>query len=145
MSSSRRQELQELFKIDFLESLNTLEHSWRKLENCKLPNLIEKNLDELESWEALTSRFARCTDIFLSKWLRLLILNLDPGFRGEMRDYLDKAEKALLISNSDEWMKIRELRNKIAHEYTKEDLQATLQDVLRYTPFVLNELSRFRS
>ena len=145
MSSLNRTELMQAYKTDFLDALNTLNHSWVKLKNENLPNFSTKNLDELERWEALTSRFARCTDIFLSKYLRLLILDLDPGFRGEIRDYLDKAEKALLISNSDQWMKIRELRNKIAHEYTNVDLQKTLKDVLQFTPFVLTELERFKN
>jgi uncharacterized protein with HEPN domain len=57
-----------------------------------------------------------------------------------MRDLLDKAEKMSLISSADEWMKIRELRNKIAHEYTREDLQKTFQGILLFTPFVLSEL-----
>ncbi len=133
------------FKVDFLEALVTLEHSWNKLKGFNLPDFTTKNLDELEPWEALSSRFARTTDIFLSKYIRLLILNLDPGFRGEIRDYLDKAEKASLVSDAKQWMKIRELRNKIAHEYTKEDLEKTLKDILDFTPFVLQELERFKS
>lgn len=145
MVSTSRSQLIQAFKIDFLEALTTLEHSWLKLKAKTIPDLKNKSLDELEPWEAFSSRFARCTDIFLSKYIRLLILDLDPGFRGEMRDVLDKAEKALLISNADEWMKIRELRNKIAHEYTKDDLQKTLVDILKFTPFVLNELTRFKS
>jgi uncharacterized protein with HEPN domain len=143
--SQNRSQLLQIYKTDFLEALNTLSHSWAKLQNESLPDVTTKNLDELESWEALTSRFARCTDIFLSKYIRLLVLDLDPGFRGEMRDYLDKAEKASLISDADQWMKIRELRNKIAHEYTKEDLQNTLKEVLRFTSFVLTELKRFQN
>jgi len=111
----QNKELIQLFKTDFIEALNTLEHSWQKLQSKSLPDLSNKNLDDLESWEALTSRFARTTDIFLSKYIRLLIMELDPGFRGEIRDLLDKAEKNQMITNADEWMKIRELRNKIAH------------------------------
>ncbi len=145
MSNTHRSELIRLYRQDFLDALNTLEHSWKKLQNLTLPEITSKNLDDLESWEALTSRFARTTDIFLSKYIRLLILDLDPGFRGEMRDYLDKAEKSALITNADQWMKIRELRNKIAHEYTSEDLLKTLKDVLQLTPFVLDELGKLRS
>lgn len=144
---SNRQELILLYKTDTVDALKTLEYSWTKLKNQSLPTKfvdqdgVEKyNLDQLESWEALTARFARVTDIFLSKYIRLLVLELDPGFRGEMRDYLDKAEKTSLISSADQWMKIRELRNKIAHEYTKEDLIITLGDVTKWTPFVLSEL-----
>jgi hypothetical protein len=145
MSNIHRSELIRLYRQDFLEALNTLEHSWKKLQHLTLPDMTSKNLDDLESWEALTSRFARTTDIFLSKYIRLLILDLDPGFRGEMRDYLDKAEKSALITNADQWMKIRELRNKIAHEYTSEDLLKTLKDVLQWTPFVLDELGKLRT
>lgn len=140
MSTLQRSELINIYKQDTIEALDTLLHSWNKLQKKSLPDLQKKDLDALEAWEALTARFARTTDIYLSKYLRLMILDLDPGFRGEMRDYLDKAEKNLLISNADQWMKIRELRNKIAHEYTKADLLATLKDVLLQIPFVLSEL-----
>lgn len=138
--SISRVELIKVYKADVLEALKPLAHSWNKLQNHQIPNLTAKNLDELEPWEALTSRFARVTDIFLSKYIRLLVLEQDPGFRGEIRDVLDKAEKIDLISEADTWMMIRELRNKVAHEYTKEDLLKTLQDIIKFTPFVLEEL-----
>jgi hypothetical protein len=137
--------LAQVYKNDFIDALNTLEFSWKKLKDLKIPDLNNKNLNELESWEALTSRFARTTDIFLTKYIRFLVLELDPGFRGEIRDLLDKAEKTGLVSNADEWMKIRELRNQIAHEYTKEDLAKTFSDVVGFTPFVLNELEKYKS
>lgn len=138
------QQLLSVYKKDFLDALAALEHSWQKLKDQPLPDLQVKNLDQLESWEALTSRFARCTDIFLSKYIRLMVLQKDPGFRGEMRDYLDKAEKNHMISNADDWMLVRELRNKISHEYTKEDLIKTLKEVLRFIPFVLAELNKLK-
>lgn len=140
MSSSERKDLIKIYKTEVVEALQTLDHSWGKLKSRALPNLAQKNLDDFEPWEALTARFARTTDIFLSKYVRLLVLEKDPGFRGEMRDFLDKAEKISFISNADQWMQIRELRNKVAHEYTKEDLLKTFSDVLRLTPFVLEEL-----
>ena len=147
MANVSRSELILEFKKDVLEALNPLKHSWEKLRNQSVPqNLDQENkLDELEPWEALSSRFARLTDIFLSKYIRLKILDLDPGFRGEMRDLLDKAEKSAFISNADEWMKVRELRNKISHEYTGDDLKKTFEDILKFTPFVLSELRDLKS
>ncbi len=147
MSTPLRSELIKEFKKDVCEALNPLRHSWDKLKEKPIPLILdkEKNLDELEPWEALTSRFARVTDIFLSKFIRLKVLELDPGFRGEMRDLLDKAEKTGLVTNADQWMKIRELRNKISHEYTTEDLRKTFEDILKLTPFVLEELKEFKS
>jgi hypothetical protein len=138
-------DLIKVYQRDFLDALNTLEYSWQKIRDKKIPDLNKKNLDALETWEAFTSRFARTTDIFLSKYIRLLILDLDPGFRGEIRDYLDKAEKANFISNADQWMKVRELRNHIAHEYSKADLENTFKNVISLVPFVLQDLQRHKA
>lgn len=147
MSTPSRPDLITEFKNDVIQALNPLRHSLEKLKDKPIPLILdnEEKLDELEPWEALTSRFSRVTDIFLSKYIRLKVLDLDPGFRGEMRDLLDKAEKIGLVSNADQWMKIRELRNKISHEYTPEDLNRTFEDVLKLTPFVLAELKEFNS
>lgn len=134
--------LLEIYKADTSDALKTLIHSWEKLKSKNLPEMSPKNLDDFEPWEALASRFARTTDLFLSKYIRILVLQADPGFRGEMRDFLDKAEKSNSISDADRWMSIRELRNKIAHEYTKQDIIKTLNDIVRFTPFVIDELKR---
>ncbi len=140
MTKSSYHQLIQIYKAETIEALATLTHSWQKLQNKSLPDLQNKNLDEFEPWEALTARFARTTDIFLSKYIRLRVADADPAFRGEMRDLLDKAEKISLISSADQWMQIRELRNKIAHEYHKEDLIKTFSDILKLTPFVMSEL-----
>lgn len=142
--SQKNKELIQIYKTECIEALRTLEFSWFKLKDQPIPDLDQKDLNLLESWEALTARFARTTDIFLTKYIRFLILELDPGFRGEIRDYLDKAEKANLISDANVWMKIRELRNQIAHEYTKDDLEKTFKDVISFVPFVLKDLERFK-
>lgn len=86
MSSSERKDLIKIYKTEVVEALQSLDHSWSKLKSRALPNLAQKNLDDFEPWEALTARFARTTDIFLSKYVRLLVLEKDPGFRGERRD-----------------------------------------------------------
>ncbi len=130
------------YKTDIIHALSPLKHSFEKLNQKTVIEVSEKNLDALEPWEALTARFARVTDIFMSKYLRLKILDLDPAFRGEMRDLLDKAEKSSFVSNADEWMKIRELRNKIAHEYDADDLKKIFTQVLKMTAFVLQELEK---
>lgn len=145
MAVSKRTELIKIYTTEVLEALLPLAHSWEKLKNEELSSLKQKSLDDFEPWEALISRFARTTDIFLSKYIRLMVLEEDPGFRGEMRDLLDKAEKISLISNADQWMQIRELRNQIAHEYTKDDLLKTFKDILTLTPFVLNELKGLKN
>lgn len=144
MSKVNRDSLLKLYEKQFKESLNTLRHSHQKLKNADIPvGQSSRDLDDLEAWEALTARFTRTTDIYLSKYIRLRVLDLDPGFRGEMRDFLDKAEKNKIISSADNWMKVRELRNQIAHEYTKENLMEIFAEIFKWTDFVVEELKGY--
>jgi len=69
----------------------------------------------------------------------------DPAFRGELRDFVNQAEKAAVITDADRWMQIRELRNKIAHEYTKNDLSKLFKDVVLLTPFLIADVRKAMS
>lgn len=137
--------LENSIKEELALGLQHLEYSFKKVtETNKLPTdprLLD--VEQLETWESFVARFARVSDIFLSKLIRLQILKEDPAFRGTFRDFLDMAEKIKLVSNADEWMLIRELRNKTAHEYTRDDLKLVFEQVQKFTPFVLKELQRF--
>lgn len=134
-------ELLKLFESEIRSALGYLEYSHRKIQN--LPSdPVQLDEETLETWESYVARFARVTDIFLSKYIRTVVLKADPGFRGELRDFVDKSEKKGLISNADKWMQVRELRNKIAHEYSRSDLKITFEDVKTYSPFVISELRK---
>ena len=134
----------ELIKIQKEEIQSALDYLVYSLNKVKKLSNEPSQLDPetLETWESFVSRFARVSDIFLAKYLRSRILNADPGFRGELRDYVDQAEKSGHISSADKWMEVRELRNKIAHEYTKSDLSQLFKDVLAYTPFIIDEIKK---
>jgi len=72
--------------------------------------------EELESFEALTSRFARLSDIIIQKILRLFdVLDLEEP--GTVRDRINRAEKKGVVESADDFIQIRILRNEIAHEY----------------------------
>lgn len=112
------------------KALKHLDYSFKKI--TKLPVDVEK-LDEetLETWESFAARFARASDIFLSRYIRTLVLLEDPGFSGTMRDFLNVAEKKGFVDSAKEWLIIRELRNITAHEYSDKDMAAffmTLRD-----------------
>ncbi|MEI6805023.1 MAG: hypothetical protein WCK49_00770 [Myxococcaceae bacterium] len=80
--------------------------------------MSELDKETLEIWESFSARFARAADIFTSKYLRLYLEIEEPGFRGSMRDLLNKSEKLGLLDNADNWAEIRELKNMTAHEYS---------------------------
>lgn len=103
------------------KALEHLRYSRDKVR--RLPTDASK-LDEeqLETWESFSARFSRVVDLFLTKYLRAVVLQDDPGFEGSLRDFVNQAEKIGLIASAQRWMAIRELRNITAHEYAEEEL-----------------------
>lgn len=101
----------------------------KKLESC--------SDDELETWESFTSRFARVVDLYLTKWLRIKLYRLDPGFEGTLKDYLNFAEKVGLLSSAELYLSFREYRNIQAHDYTEDSFEKFVTGLLDNTPELL--------
>lgn len=119
------------------KALAHLEYSYNKVK--KLPVNPEQLDDEtLEVWESFAARFGRVADIFLTKYLRSLILLEDPGFSGSLRDFVNQGEKLGYIKKADTWMGIRELRNIATYEYTDKDLAAFFQRLRDECPILLS-------
>lgn len=118
------------------KALGHLSYSRRKVQ--KMPTDPTK-LDEeqLETWESFSARLARVVDLFLTKYLRSIVLRDDPGFDGTLRDCVNQAEKMRLIENADRWMSIRELRNITAHEYADEELAEYFKQARKAADHVL--------
>jgi AcrR family transcriptional regulator len=100
------------------------------------PDLLSEH--ELAEWESLTARFSRVAELFLQRYLRTWILQRDPGFQGSFRDFLNMAEKFGLIESVDPWLSIREMRNKMAHEYEDERLARLFPDVRNQAPLLIS-------
>jgi len=93
----------------------------------------EYDLEEQESFEALTSRFARTSDILTQKVLKTLFMLLQENIK-TIIDAANFLEKLELIDNADDLLNIREIRNQIAHEYVESDIKDLFLDVLQYVP-----------
>jgi uncharacterized protein YutE (UPF0331/DUF86 family) len=89
--------------------------------------------EEFDAVETLTSRYARTSDILIQKIFRS-IDKVELEERGTMIDVVNRANKRGLFESVDEIRETRDLRNKIAHEYSKEDLEKLFADVMRLTP-----------
>ena len=97
-----------------------------------------------DAFEALTSRFARVSDIVLQKLFRGVdAIELEDG--GTLLDALNRAEKRGLVLSANDFREIRELRNAIAHEYARESLRPLFVSVLARTPELLDVLRRSRA
>jgi len=73
--------------------------------------------DELERWEALTSRFARLQDGMIPVFRTLSQLELEEGHVETILDLLNLMEKRRIVDSVQVWQRIRQLRNAVAHEY----------------------------
>ena len=128
--------IQQQTRAHLLKALRYLDYSYQKIQ--KLPDQFEQlDAESLETWESFAARFSRVADIFLSKYIRVLILQDDPGFRGSFRDFMNRAEKLELIDNVESWMRIRALRNLTVHEYAEEDLTEYFHKLKTLAPKLL--------
>lgn len=129
-------------KSEFLKSTNHLLISYQKVKRLKT-EVDDLSEDELEIWESFSSRFARSSDIFISKFLKAMMLEKDPAFRGSVIDFLNEAEKFGIIENANTWKRIRELRNVAAHEYSSDNLSELYQEIRKLAPHILELQKKF--
>lgn len=116
------------------ESARWLRRSFTRCRRVK--DRRELTPADLDAFEALTSRYARTSDMVLQKLFRGLdAIELEDG--GTLLDALNRAEKRGLINSADAFREIRELRNEIAHEYARENLRPLFTSVLDHTPNLL--------
>ncbi len=108
---------------NFSQAEEAANHLISSIERCKdFVYNDEFTDDELVELEALTSRFARVSDLLIQKTFKT-IDKIEGTSPGTVRDRLLQAEKNGLISSADEFMEIRSVRNRIAHEYEMDALK----------------------
>lgn len=133
---SKKEILLAQYLTQLSKALKHLEYSYNKVQKIpKKPDTLSE--DQLETWESFSARFARVVDIFTSKLLRIKVEIENPGFEGSVKDYLNKAEKSHFIENAELWGSLKELRNIISHEYAEDSLEIYFNNLLRFTPTVL--------
>ncbi len=126
-----------LYYTKIVKSLKYLDYSYKRTLNMPL-NPSQMSDSELEAWDGFASRFARTSDIFLSKYVKAYVLKDDPAFDGGFVDQLNRAEKLGLIHSVQTWMEIRELRNATVHEYSDQDLEKIFEKFRKFTPLLLS-------
>lgn len=133
-------------KIELLqEQLTGLQlaasHLEYSIDRCiDLIGLEEMPAEQLERLESLTSRFARLADLLIQRIFRL-IDEIELTGAGTILDRIYRAEKRGWADAS-EMIKIRELRNLIAHEYANEKMPEIYAAVAAMTPALLAVVPR---
>jgi hypothetical protein len=92
-------------------------------------NKPDYSFEEMETFDSLTSKFSRTSDIFLQKIIRALweLLHED---KMPLIDILNRAEKLQIIHSADDMLEIRDIRNQVAHEYIPEAIQELVPDII---------------
>lgn len=131
------EELQELLKKELLsasKSVKLLQDSYDKCQKIGLKSVYSSQ--DLESFEALTARFSRLSDLLLQKIFRLMD-TLELINDGTLLDRVNRAEKRGILGSAKEFTQMRLLRNLIVHEYETDEYTHIFKDVLKFTPFLL--------
>jgi len=123
-------------------SVYVLDYSLQKARKIGIKK--EYTLEELDVFEALTSRYARTADILTQR----IIKNLFMLMQEDAKTFIDRcnlSEKLEIIDDAQQLYNIRKLRNDIAHEYCISDISELFHDVLNYSEVLLDIVKKFQS
>lgn len=112
-----------------------LVYSYNKVKDFNLNHIEDEAI--LEPLESFSSRFARFSDIVISKYFRFCAIQKDPAFRGSTIDLINFAEAIELIDSAKTWIRIRTLRNRAAHEYAFDDYKELYGELISLCPALL--------
>ena len=116
--------------------------SYQKAKNIDLNKKLSD--DDLEVLETLSNRYGRTVDILINKVLRGLdIIELEDINR--KLDIVIRAEKRGFVDDYRIFIKMKDLRNELVHEYIQENLVEKFKEVLEYTPKLFNIINKLRS
>ncbi len=140
---SLKKNIKETIKLLEL-AMNTLERSYQECLSLNLASRYsteELNWDEQKDIESLTARFARTSDIYVQKFLKMLdIFELTP--EGSIIDRLNRAEKRGYIQSSKDFIRIRDLRNDISHDYLPEEIFVIFKEVIVLCPVLIDSFKQ---
>ena len=128
-----------------MENLSFIDSNLKRLiysfDICNKTGLKDTYSDEeFIVFEAMTSRYARTTDMLINKVLRSLdaVEYIDGG------TVIDAANntKKRGIADSSVLRKLKDLRHLIAHEYVTENIVRFFEKVMEFTPLLKTEIGR---
>jgi uncharacterized protein with HEPN domain len=126
-----------------VETLQKLEiHVRESAEICRVLDFDTLNAQGYREIEALTARFERAQDFFVTKVSRTI--DVLEGEEGVTIDVLNRSEKRGIIKSAEVFLEMRRLRNKIAHEYSGYGPADIARTVLDFVPTLLNAYEQAR-
>ena len=119
-------------------SIETLLHSVEKCTKIGVKSVY--TFEEQESFDSLTSKFGRSSDIFTQKVIRTTWLLLHEPFVPFI-DMINICVKMGILHSTDELIRIRDTRNQITHEYIPEALRELVPEVIEMTQQLVENIN----
>ena len=126
------------FRQKSLDSIFLVEASLKRV-NIFDPKK-EYTPDEREPYDALCDRFIRAVEISI-KFFKSYEIKMFGESSDTLRDLMLRMEKTGMISSLDIWFRMRDVRNRIVHDYLPEEIQAIYNDLRQ---LFANELIRLK-
>ncbi|MFZ4465180.1 MAG: hypothetical protein ACOYN5_15130 [Bacteroidales bacterium] len=95
--------------------------------------------EELESFDSLTSKFNRTSDIFTQKVIRSVWMLLHEPF-APFIDMMNQCEKMDMLRSADQMIEIRDLRNQIAHEYLPDAIRDLVPQAIELSASLIENI-----
>ena len=144
MKQNNDQQLQELLQAEWQLLHASVETLLMSVEKCrKIGVKDEYSFEEQESFDSLTSKFSRASDLFTQKVIRTSWLLLHESFVPFI-DMMNICVKMNMLHSTDEMIGIRDMRNQIAHEYIPDALMELVPEVTEMTQQLVENINYCR-
>lgn len=127
MSDRDYRQLVENYRQKIEKSFFLVESSLEDLPSYELEKIYTPK--ELEPYDALADRFIRCVEVFL-KFFKALEFYKFSVASDTIRDGLNVMEKLELITSTPLWMNMRNVRNRILHDYLPEQTKDMFDSIM---------------
>lgn len=118
-------------------AVNTLQLSVSKCQDIGIKESY--TFEELESFDSLTSKFNRTSDIFTQKVIRSVWMLLHEPF-APFIDMMNQCEKMDMLRSADQMIEIRDLRNQIAHEYLPDAIRDLVPQAIELSASLIENI-----
>jgi len=109
----------------------------------KLEDVDIEDFEIIKTIDTFIFRFMKLQDYMGYKLFKSFLIETGD-YRDDMSfiDMLDKLEKLKIIDSAENWIKLRKLRNKLAHEYPDEleEILADIKEALKWSSYFKNVL-----
>jgi hypothetical protein len=141
MNNNKEDLLEKLLQQEWNLLRASIETLLRSVNKCNA--IVPKanySFEEQESFDSLTSKFNRTSDLFTQKVIRTIWMLLHESFVPFI-DMMNVCEKTGIISSANQLISIRDMRNQITHEYIPEALLELVPEVIEMTQQLIQNIN----